>query len=816
MKHPANADLHAFCTTCAWFLLVMQTIDRRGEIKSDRKMERSHMAYLDSQPEHRNSLLLLGCLWPMATLAFELATGLSAEIYGDPVPDALRLVMVMLVPATSAFLLWQQSPLALGAVMSGLAGMALGVAAIYTLLYLPVLPLALPGVLFGIGLFAFAPLASLIALWLFLASARKDGAISQHWLWAGVAASVMLLLLADMPAAMARIAIDRQQHGDSAGAMRLVRMGASQEMITNVAHGLPAEFAGVPGVLAAWASPNSRWDMALPARELLFLTTGEGVETRPARAARGLFGRLNRQSTFDRDRGSAHVGTVVDRLSLAQSWLDVRALPRANAVYAEWTAEIANASNQQQEARLTLALPEGAVASRATLWVNGAPRDASVAARGEARAAYENVVRQSRDPLLVTTDGAGRLLVQAFPVMPGQRLKFRIGATAPLLIGSDGSRSVGLPAIVSQNFAISPTLHHTIRIENAQDVSGLNVQRQQGRAGPVLAGRIVDAQLRRRTARVMVPALDGPVHASGTLGAIRVRQQIVRTRGANPGPLILLVDASRTNRAAAMVLAQSLEAIAAGFPVGLTVAGDRVQQIAVAPWSPRQRARFRQLLAALPFDGGHDNVPALLASMEAETLLWVHGVQPLRFANSTSQLEAALERARVKPPQLVRFQHVAGPAYGLVGQRWLDTARDVAPLATPALGLDQLLRALTGADPQWQIMRERLATAGTATDVPGGDHIVRLWAADVAGTSRGKARAHAGKQAAALGLVASDTGAVVLETDAETQGNGLPPVPLNVPAVPEPGTWMMMISGFYLVGWQLRRRRPALTGTAAR
>lgn len=766
------------------------------------------MAYLDSPPDHRNKLIVFGVILPTFTLVFELVTGLSAGAFADPVPDLLRLVLVLLVPATAGILLRQrQMGQALGPGMSALAGMALGVAAIYALLYLPLLPIALPGVIVGIGLLALAPLLSLVTLWLFLGSARRSGEIRMRWFWAGFAASATLLLAADMPAAMARVAIDRQQQGDSEGAMRLVRMGASEDWIAEAAQVRHVGFAGVPGLLAAWLTVGAQWEMPRPARELLFLKTGEGVETQPPRVSRGLFGRLDHQWNFDGDLGGELVGGAVNGLSLAASRLDMEVLPDANAAYVEWTAEVANASSQQQEARLTLALPEGAVASRATLWVNGVPREASVATRGEARAAYESVVAQSRDPLLVTTDGSGRLLVQAFPILPGERMRFRVGITAPMQIAADGSRSVGLPAIVGRNFAVADTLRHDIQVEGATETRGLALEHRQGVSGPVLAGRVSDTHLWRRTARVAAPPLEGLVAAAGSLGGIRVRQQIEPEIAKGVAPLILLVDGSRSNRAASQALAKSLDSLAVGFPVGLVVAGEQVQRVPTAPWSPAQKARFLRLLSAQPFEGGHDNVPALLTTLDAGTVLWVHGVQPVRFAASTSELETGLERARGRLPQLVRFQNIAGPAFGLAGQRWMDTARDVAPSEGRTLGLGALLRDLTGADLHWRIRRERLAAGAPPADVRGGAHIVRLWAAGEAGTSRGAARKAAGKQAAALGLVASDTGAVVLETDRETREKGLPEAPSNVPAVPEPATWMMLISGFYLMGWQMRRRR---------
>ena len=83
------------------------------------------------------------------------------------------------------------------------------------------------------------------------------------------------------------------------------------------------------------------------------------------------------------------------------------------------------------EARLQLALPPGGVVSRATLWVNGEEREAAYGGRGEVRAAYQRVaVQQRRDPLLVTTKGADRVLAQAFPVpRNGGTIKFKIGIT---------------------------------------------------------------------------------------------------------------------------------------------------------------------------------------------------------------------------------------------------------------------------------------------------------------------------------------------------------------------------------------------------
>ena len=94
-----------------------------------------------------------------------------------------------------------------------------------------------------------------------------------------------------------------------------------------------------------------------------------------------------------------------------------------------------NQSNFQREARAKIKLPPGAVVSRLTLWINDEEREAAFAARGKVTEAYTQVVRRRRDPVLVTTAGPDRILVQCFPVPPdGRTMKIRIGITAPLVI----------------------------------------------------------------------------------------------------------------------------------------------------------------------------------------------------------------------------------------------------------------------------------------------------------------------------------------------------------------------------------------------
>ena len=73
--------------------------------------------------------------------------------------------------------------------------------------------------------------------------------------------------------------------------------------------------------------------------------------------------------------------------------------------------------------------------SRLTLWIDGEEREAAFGGRSQVKTAYKETVQQRRDPVLVTTCGPDRVLVQCFPVPPGGgRMKLRLGITAPLVL----------------------------------------------------------------------------------------------------------------------------------------------------------------------------------------------------------------------------------------------------------------------------------------------------------------------------------------------------------------------------------------------
>jgi hypothetical protein len=204
------------------------------------------------------------------------------------------------------------------------------------------------------------------------------------------------------------------------------------------------------------------------ARKIYYRVTGETFDASIPPERVGV--RLVTRDTidFDRNQGGTEVGGgKLAGLSLASSKLDGSVDADGGVGYMEWTLIFQNDSDVQREARAEVQLPPGGVVSRLTLWVNGEEREAAFAGRSEVRDAYQKVaIQQRRDPVLVTTAGHDRILVQCFPVPPGKgTMKIRLGITLPLVLEDLSHAKLVLPHFVGKNFRVSVDLKHAVSIQ---------------------------------------------------------------------------------------------------------------------------------------------------------------------------------------------------------------------------------------------------------------------------------------------------------------------------------------------------------------
>lgn len=494
---------------------------------------------------------------PALAWGIEVLTAACGDLILDPMPTLLHVALILLVPVanyTAYFRPDRNSPL--------LTGAATGVALIYTILFFPTFPIGVMAIVVGIGLLLLSPLFGLIGSVHCALRLRREGA-SMTGYWLGILLALVLIFAADIPVTVTQYAMARRD-------LPMLRTVGNRDVVLRACYSEWRTASDLPGLLVNFGrsvDPET-------ARGLFYRMTGQPFNAFP-RPPRSWRPHDNRQ--FDAELAGEEVGGRLRGLSLTDSQLRSKTDPKAAIAYTEWTMEFSN-TGAPAEARAQVALPPGGVVSRVTLWVNGEEREAAFAAVEHARQAYEDVVNTRRDPLLVTTSGPDRVLVQCFPVPSKGTMKIRLGITAP---------AGRLPSFIERNFAI----------DTAHDVGGKTVN---------------DLEL---------VTLTNPTGPAQFAWSPHPDQGFVVAglpeKAPPPRRVTLVVDGSAS-------MAGALPEIAAALTPQVTrilFAGDEVQEL-----TP-------EALQSVECLGGQDAVPALKEADrgEPELILWVHAQQPVEL-----------------------------------------------------------------------------------------------------------------------------------------------------------------------------------------
>ena len=470
-------------------------------------------------------------------------------------------------------------------------------------------------------------------------------------------------------------------------------------------------------------------------REIYYRAYGVPFNAKPAPFASGTWARFA-DFQWDADHGGTQVGGRIRGLDLVSSRIDGSISSADAAGYLEWIVEFRNTSPQDREARVQFALPPGGVVSRATLWVNGEEREAAYGGRGAVRAAYERVaVQQRRDPLLVTTKGADRVLAQAFPV-PGNggTLKFKIGITAPLEFDGPNRSRLVLPAIVDRNFSFAEDARHNVWLESktALTVSAAGLVTTEVTPGlHRVMGTVGDTTLARTRPAIVAVREAGIAPVVARLGqGAEIVQEITSSPPIVPSALMIVVDGSARVAGAAAGITAALDKIPAGTPVGLVIAAEPIRKLEVAPWSEATKLAAAEMIAATDFAGGQDNTRALadalldLEKFDGAALLWVHGPQPITFRDTAGHLEQAATRL-VRRPQVWLMATEPGPNEALPDLPWAWTARSI-PRAENSMRIWRASSAAcSAAEPQPTLRRNEAPPRLATEPPPAGGHGLR-------------------------------------------------------------------------------------------
>ena len=790
-------------------------------------------------------VMLFGVLLPLGTIAFEFFTRASATHYVDPMPTWWHVLLLLVVPLSNLGVAVSRAVARpVGPSLAFANAFAIGVSLVYMVIFLPMAPFAAVAVIyFGLGLVPLAPMLALICtFWSRGAVVRlyrgtpssgaeqPRGGSPRAPVWTGFAAGILALALAELPGTVTHLGLHRIATAETpeaeARAVRLVRTFGSDERLLQACYGRRGDLRDAVGVIADLRRRATPPD----ARKAYYRVTGVPFNhvAPPASARRW---QSSFDSDFDEDLGGEAVGRRLHNVSLVSSSLDGHADSESLVGYLEWTMVFRNRHpTEQREARAQIRLPTGGTVSRLSLWIDGEPREAAFGGRSQTRQAYQSVaVVQRRDPVLVTTSGRDRVLMQCFPILPaGGEMKVRLGITVPLELLADDLAALGLPRFSERNFAIPGRTLHRVWIDSHDplwwegDQELLRFQPAEGKN--VLRGDLRDEQLfpthggirLRRPAR-FEPSWTPDPHEPG----LRVIQDIVMEEPDAPEHLVVLVDASEGMDEAIDDLARAVLRLPDFVPVHLVVASDSVQEIALSRAERGgTRSNLARALGRLEPTGGADNVPALAKAWDLASrrrngaVLWVHSGQPvvLESVDRVNQLWKRLPDG----PRLIDVQARPGP------HRIAESLDPAVPVVTlPELGsleesLGRLFSQWEGRAPRYHTSRRRVATGDAALDATHrtSAHLARLWARDEVERLGRTGNPDLRREAVDLGtlyqLVSSVTGAVVLETQAQYDAAGLKPVsPSSVPSIPEPETWALFAVVASLLAWQVFRGRAA-------
>ena len=111
--------------------------------------------------------------------------------------------------------------------------------------------------------------------------------------------------------------------------------------------------------------------------------------------------------------------------------------PRLRMAYTEKTVSVKNTGSERwrgdEEAIYVFHLPEGAVVSSLSLWINDQEQKGILTTKAKADSAYKTIVGiENRDPSVVHWQEGNTVTVRVFPVINNEERQFKIGITAPL------------------------------------------------------------------------------------------------------------------------------------------------------------------------------------------------------------------------------------------------------------------------------------------------------------------------------------------------------------------------------------------------
>jgi len=546
----------------------------------------------------------------------------------------------------------------------------------------------------------------------------------------------------------------------------------------------------------------------------------------------------------DHDFAGETVGGVVRGLSLAHSkingWVDANEA----VAHLSWNFDFRIDSGAGKEIRAQILLPPHAVLTGCSLWINGVEHASVIATRDSSRKAYTISANSGERPLLVSTAGAGRVLLQSSTGYWGKNASLVLEITTPLIVTEAKKAVLPLPIFTERNFSVAGD--HEVSLRSiTSPVPPLRLHQSAASNAPsswtpthaFVDGTISNTELanglgalvfNRDSAATELRAQDPSDKTKD------VAQRIISYHKLSSTPVVIVVDGSAPMAEGMNEICDALDKAQLN-DASILWASDRPLTIVSRmptnswPWiAGLKRLRDSSCL------GGQNNAEALslaitdFAKQSDANIVWLHAGQPVKFTGDS--LLSMMQNARHKLV-LYEYQVVPGPNEVIKSLDQTSALVQVPRIATVREDLSSLLDRLAGRQISYDIERSYVAHGSSAAPAAKhADELCQLYTSGLvfANVDNKADRKNYETLAEEHKLVTPLTSALVLDdknnydkygvtkhSNAKAGGKSNMPQGVSnltalIPIKPEPPMSLVMACALFVMGiglWLTRRRR---------
>jgi hypothetical protein len=702
----------------------------------------------------QNFTLGAGVILPAIAITVEATTNLSARMFLDPIPTGGHLLLVMLVPLTQLqvwYALRRNDPTRVA--LAGVANsVAIATSLFYSLVYLPLLPVAALTLLIAVGILLLAPFFALVSALIMRKQLKQLAAIGPRKKFplttkrflAGLALTGGVIGLLEVPPALTRYGLQMATSGSPeirARGIRYLREYGSQDYLLRRCYD---DRVGSLYLLSNIFS-DDRPIKTDEVREIYYRVTGENFDASPPPRRIGSRQILQPDLEIEEQNDGSRTTGIFKNLSLSSSNLNGSFDPDGGVGHLDWVLGFDNGSPLEREVRAEIQLPPGGVVSSVTQTVGSIERTTEFFGRSTATVTASDDDQHA--PVLVTTAGRDRVLFQ-YPVPAlSHGATVHIGISVPLVLQSKEQARLILPHFNDRNFHVSPSLKHWILIDSTHPLTsdlGLSVHTtaRSKNMGYQMWGGFSEAELMRpETAlRLSRTPTDYGIWSHNPFevdGAI-VKQSLEERAPSYLRRVVVVVDTSISMAQWKPQILAALSALRSDMDVQLVMAdGDWRYKTDKGDVLASGLDNAYTLLSRTDFVGGADNAPALSTAWDLATaipgnnaIVWIHSPQ----RTSLESIEPLIFRweSRFYGPSLYAVQTTAGSDEIEKKLDGIDEVKSVVRLGSLRTDLERLFSQLSGTTPTLQFVRSVKAPTPNMQleGVETSDHLARLWAND--------------------------------------------------------------------------------------